>query len=288
MVGKYLLDIIDTFSQKGIFVDTYITQEKSDAYRVAKREAGNYQMIACSGGDGTLDEVMAGVLKSGHKPVVGYIPAGSTNDFARSLQLPSDMKEAAKIIVDGKTFSCDIGSFNGLYFVYVAAFGVFTEVSYKTDQNMKNILGHMAYVLEGAKNLLEIKPYHMKFVIDDCVELEGDFIYGMMTNSESVGGIEQITGNDVELDDGEFELLLIRNPITPLDWTSIITGLVNKESDGEFIYYLKAKKVVIETKEDIPWTLDGEDGGVHQNSEIKVLEKYFDIMVDENYPRDDI
>ena len=283
MVSRYLLDIVNEFSKKGMFVTTYVTQSKSDAFHTAKREAGNYDIIACTGGDGTLDEVVGGVAKSGYFPQIGYIPSGSTNDYAHSLQLPSDMKEAARIIVDQKPYTVDIGTFNDWYFVYVVAFGVFTDVSYKTDQDMKNMLGHMAYILEGARSLLEIKPYKMKITIDDDQVLEGDFIYGMVANSESVGGMNNITGNDVELDDGFFEVVLVRNPVTPLDWQPIISGLINKESDGEFIYYMKAKKVHVESEEEVAWTVDGEDGGNHQLVDVLVHEKMLDIMVDESY-----
>ena len=283
MVGKYLLDIIDTFSRKGIFLTTYVTQSKSDAYRTAKREAGNYDVIVCTGGDGTLDEVVAGISKSGYKPRVGYIPSGSTNDYAHSLQLPSDMKKSAQIIADEHVLTVDIGTFNNWYFVYVAAFGVFADVSYKTNQDMKNMLGHMAYILEGAKSLFDIKPYHMVVTIDEDTVIEGDFIYGMIANSESVGGVNNITGNDVELDDGYFEVVLVRNPVTPFDWQPIIFGLLNKEGDGEFIYYLKAKKVHISSSEPVAWTVDGEEGGSHQEVDIIVHNKMLDIFVEKKY-----
>lgn len=283
MIAKYMLDILNIFSSRGIMATTYITQCKSDAYRKAKHESGNYDMVVCSGGDGTLDEVVAGVLKSGYMPLIGYIPAGSTNDFAHSLQLPSDMKQAAEIIVEERPFRCDIGCFDDLYFVYVAAFGVFTEVSYKTNQDMKNLLGHVAYILEGARSLLDIKPYKMKCVIDDDMVIEGEFIYGMMANSESVGGIDNIAGNDVELDDGYFELVLIRKPKGPLDFQAIISGLVSKQTDNEHVYYLKAKKFYFESEEEVPWTLDGEDGGLHSQGEICVHEKKVEIIVSKNY-----
>lgn len=283
MVSKHLLDIVNAFSQKDIIISTYVTQSKSDAYHTAKREAGNYDLIACTGGDGTLDEVAAGIAKSGFSPRIGYIPSGSTNDFAQSLQLPSDMKRAAEIIVEENPFAVDIGTFNDWYFVYVAAFGAFTEVSYKTNQDMKNLLGHMAYVIEGAKSIWDIKPYHMKITIDEEETLEGDFIYGMITNSESVGGINNITGNDVELDDGLFEVVLVRNPVTPFDWQPVVNGLINRQSDGNFIYYRKAKKVHLECDTMVPWTVDGEDGGEHKNVDIQVHEKLLEIMVEKKY-----
>lgn len=283
MVSKHLLDVINHFSAKGIFVTTYITQSKSDAFRTAKREAGNYDMIVCSGGDGTLDEVVSGIAKSGYLPKIGYIPAGSTNDFAHSLELPTEMSAAARVVVDGHPFACDIGTFNDWYFVYVAAFGAFTEVSYSTNQDMKNILGHMAYIIEGAKSIFDIKPYHMRFVIDDERELEGDFLFGMICNSESVGGVSNITGNDIELDDGLFEVILVRKPESPLDWQPIIGGLLSRKSDDKFIYYMKAKKVHFECDEDVSWTLDGEDGGIRNEGDIVVHEKMIEIMVDEEY-----
>ena len=157
--------------------------------------AGNYDLVVCSGGDGTLDEVVTGMMQCKAKVPLGYIPAGSTNDFASSLGIPKDMEKAAEAAVTGKPFPCDVGLFNGDYFVYVAAFGLFTEVSYKTSQEWKNVLGHAAYILEGAKCLHDIPSFMMQVEYNN-MRIQDEFIYGMITNSTSVGGFKGMTGKD--------------------------------------------------------------------------------------------
>lgn len=196
-VKNHLLQIVDIFNKGGYEVTIHVTQCEGDAMRTVKDRKRQYDMIVCSGGDGTLDEVVTGMVKSGKSLPIGYIPTGSTNDFANSLAIPRNMKKAAQNIVDGKPFACDVGSFNRDVFVYVAAFGMFTDVSYGTGQEVKNILGHMAYVLEGMKRLTTIQSYQMRFYYNDTI-IEGDFLFGMITNSVSVGGFKKLTGKNVE------------------------------------------------------------------------------------------
>ena len=207
-IRNKLMDIIDVFVKGGYEVVVHPTQGAKDAEKMAKIMAEEVDLIVCSGGDGTLDEVVTGLMEIGASVPLGYIPAGSTNDFANSLEISRDMVKAAQDIVDGHLFSVDVGSFNEDNFIYVAAFGMFTDVSYETSQDLKNILGHLAYVMEGAKRIFDVKTYHL------CVEAngevhEGDYIYGMITNSHSVGGFRNLVGNDVEMDDGLFEVTLI-------------------------------------------------------------------------------
>ena len=185
-IKENLADIIDVMVKAGYEVTVYTTQSAGDAVQKARTEAGNYDRIICSGGDGTLDEVVTGVMASGISVPIGYIPAGSTNDFGNSLGIGSDMVQAAHIAAEGKPFPCDVGKFNEDYFVYVAAFGIFTEVSYQTSQDLKNMLGHAAYILEGAKQIWDIPSYRMQVEYDGNV-LYDEFIYGMVTNSMSVG-----------------------------------------------------------------------------------------------------
>ena len=210
-IRNKLMDIIDVFVKGGYEVVVHPTQGVKDAEKMAKSMAEEVDLIVCSGGDGTLDEVVTGLMEIGANVPLGYIPAGSTNDFASSLEIPRDMVKAAQDIVDGHLFSVDVGSFNEDNFIYVAAFGMFTDVSYETSQDLKNILGHLAYVMEGAKRIFDVKTYHL------CVEAngevhEGDYIYGMITNSHSIGGFRNLVGNDVEMDDGLFEVTLIKKP----------------------------------------------------------------------------
>ncbi|HIQ96819.1 MAG TPA: diacylglycerol kinase family lipid kinase [Candidatus Limivivens merdigallinarum] len=277
-IRSHLMDIIDIFNQNEMDVTVYITQKPMDACEVAKRRAEEFDMLICSGGDGTLDEVVTGMLKGGHHRPVGYIPAGSTNDFANSLKLPLQMKEAAKSIAKEHPYACDVGSFNGDYFVYIAAFGLFTDVAYETKQDMKNVLGHLAYLLEGAKRLFNIKNYHMKIRTHEEA-IEGDFIYGMVTNSQSVGGFRNITGKQVCLNDGVFEVTLIRTPKNGMELEEILAALVSREMDNKRVYSFKADYVEFESQEEVPWTLDGENGGKHQKATVINHKQAFNIMI---------
>ena len=170
-------------------------------------------LVVCSGGDGTLDEVVSGLMEVDQRVPIGYIPAGSTNDFANSLSISKDMVQAAKDIIEGNLYSCDVGAFDNDSFVYIAAFGLFTDVSYETDQHMKNILGHLAYLLEGSKRIWNVPTYWIK-VEANGETFEGEYIYGMVTNAKSVGGFKNLPGQDVRLDDGLFEVTLIKRPKT--------------------------------------------------------------------------
>ena len=267
-IRNKLADILDIFTRAGYEITIYPTQKKGDAARVVADRKQVYNLIACSGGDGTLDEVVSGMMRSSFRTPIGYIPAGSTNDFGGSLSLPKNMVKAAQVIVKGKNFCCDIGSFNEDVFVYIAAFGLFTDVSYETGQDMKNILGHMAYLLEGMKRLSAIRSYPMKVSWENQV-VEGDFIFGMVTNSVSVGGFKRITGKNVKLDDGVFEVTLIKKPRNPIELNNIMVSLLNRDIDTNAMYCFRTAKVTFEAKEAVAWTRDGEYGGSHKIVEIE-------------------
>lgn len=278
-VTKKLHDIVDAFVKAGYPVTVYPTQEQGDACRlVENREAGLYDLIVCSGGDGTLREVVNGLIKSGVSTPVGYIPAGSTNDFARSLGLSDDVAEATEIITRGKEFLCDAGNFNGENFVYVAAFGLFTDVSYATNQQWKNIFGHVAYILEGVKSLSSIQSYEVQIECDEGT-MKGNYIYGMVTNSLSVGGFKNITGKDVSFDDGKFEVILIRRPATFAELNDIVISLLRQSFDAVCIQSFKTSYLKIKSRDEVNWTLDGEFGGTFTNVEIQNVQKAFPIMV---------
>ena len=191
MIKQNLSDIMDCLIKADFEVTIYATQAAGDAVNKCCEEAKNYDRIVCSGGDGTLDEVVTGVMKSGHRVPIGYIPAGSTNDFGNSLGIDKEMLSAAHIAAGEHSFLCDVGRFGEDYFVYVAAFGIFTEVSYATDQNLKNMLGHAAYILEGMKQLWDIPSFRMLVEHDGNIFYD-EFIYGMVTNTMSVGGFKGI------------------------------------------------------------------------------------------------
>ena len=279
-IKNKLLDIIDIMIKEGYHVQVHTTQEREDATKVVREQAKYYDLVVCSGGDGTLDEAVTGMMQSEVRTPLGYIPAGSTNDFANSLEIPKDMIQAAKTAVLGVPFSCDVGEFNGDYFIYVAAFGIFTDVSYATSQELKNALGHVAYILEGAKRLHTIKSYHMRVEYDGN-EIEGDFLLGMITNSTSVGGFKNMTGKDVKLDDGMFEVTLIHKPKNIIELNTIIASLTNLKDETDLIDSFRADSVKFYSEEVIPWTLDGEFGGDHKEVQIKDHCKAVDIMINE-------
>lgn len=279
-IKNKLLDIIDIMIKEGYHVQVHTTQEREDATKVVREQAKYYDLVVCSGGDGTLDEAVTGMMQSEVRTPLGYIPAGSTNDFANSLEIPKDMIQAAKTAVLGVPFSCDVGEFNGDYFIYVAAFGIFTDVSYATSQELKNALGHVAYILEGAKRLHTIKSYHMRVEYDGN-EIEGDFLLGMITNSTSVGGFKNMIGKDVKLDDGLFEVTLIHKPKNIIELNTIIASLTNLKDETDLIDSFRADSVKFYSEEEIPWTLDGEFGGDHKEVQIKDHCKAVDIMINE-------
>lgn len=277
-----LADILDIFTKGGYEITVHPTQKKGDATEIVANRKPIYDLVVCSGGDGTLDETVTGMFRSGFFTPIGYIPAGSTNDFGGSLALPKNMLKAAEAIVYGKNFPCDVGSFNRDIFVYIAAFGLFTEVSYETKQDMKNLLGHMAYLLEGMKRLSTIRSYPLRITYEDKV-IEDDFIFGMITNSVSVGGFKRITGKNVKLDDGVFEVTLIKKPKNALELNNIMVSLLNRDIDAEEMYCFRTNKLICDSAEPISWTLDGENGGVHTRVEIENLCKGIEIRVGKKF-----
>lgn len=277
-IKTHLLDIVDIFSSHNYEIIIRSTQAPRDAYEKAKEYADSVDLIVCSGGDGTLDEVVTGIMEVDSSVPIGYIPAGSTNDFANSLFMPKNMIRVAEMIMAEELYHCDIGRFNQKTFAYVAAFGLFTDVSYETDQDLKNVLGHVAYVLEGVKRLFDIKSYHMK-VNSEEVQVEDDFIVGMITNSRSVGGFKNLTGKNVDMNDGFFEVTLIVHPKNPLQLQEIMTALVMAEDNTDMIYSFKTRQLTIETDEEVPWTLDGEFGGNHSYVEIENRHKALNLYL---------
>ena len=284
--GKGLLkakisDVLDIFVKAGYDqIMTYPTQSYKDAYRKIVHMEDDFDLVVCSGGDGTLDETVTGMMKrSKEKRVpIGYIPTGTTNDFAASLKIPKVILDAADACVYGEPFACDVGTFNNDIFVYVAAFGLFTDVSYQTDQKLKNALGHTAYVLEGMKRLTNIPSYKLKITCGDT-QIEDEFVIGLITNARSVGGVKDIMGKEVDFADGEFEVTLIKSPKTIAELNGIITSLLLGKPDSRYVTMMKASHLIVEANEEIPWTLDGEFGGNHEKVEITNKKEAIQIML---------
>lgn len=278
-IKNKLFDILQIFSDAGYELTVHPTRERKDATRQIEELADDYELVVCSGGDGTMDEVVEGMMHRKHRIPIGYIPSGTVNDFARSLKIPRDMVKAARIAVEGSDFPCDMGTFNDEHFVYIAAFGIFTDVSYTTRQDMKNVLGHMAYLLEGMKRLTNIPSYHMRLKSEECCT-EGDYIFGMVTNSRSVGGFKSIIGRKVQFDDGVFEVTFIRRPQNAIELQETLAAIVLKEIDSKYMDSFRTSKLTVEADTAVPWTLDGEFGGECQSAIIKNYQKALSIRVD--------
>ena len=274
--------ILEEFAQHNMRITVHPTLGSGDASQTVKRYGRKYDLIVCSGGDGTLDEVVTGMLDGGFRTPVGYIPAGSTNDFASSLGIPKQMRKAAASIAVGSPYSCDIGKMNDGYFVYVSAFGAFTEVSYKTSQDAKNMLGHLAYVLEGVKSLSALKSWEMSFHSRE-MQGQGMFLYGMITNSDTVGGFKGITGQNVDMNDGVFEVTLIRMPENIIEYPEIVNALLTGEPSSLVITF-KTARVEFFSEEKVPWTRDGEFGGDHTHVVIENLHGALPILLGEDVP----
>ena len=278
-IRSKLLDIVDIFVKAGFDLTLYISQSAGDARAKAKEVEGRYELVICSGGDGTLDEVISGMMECEKRSAIGYIPCGSTNDFAHSLKIPTSMTKAAEHIAAWKEFPCDIGRFNDDYFVYIAAFGLFTDVSYETSQDVKNVLGHLAYILEGMKKLTEIKSYPMK-VESEEMTVEGNFLFGMVTNSTSVGGFRNITGKHVHLDDGVFEVTLIKTPQNILELNEIIQAVIaGKSENNKYFYQFRSSHVKFTSESPVAWTQDGEFGGYHEVVDVKNDKQALSLLV---------
>lgn len=260
--NKVLPEIIRIFLDAGYRCETYVTAAAGDATDYVAQCAQKFDRVVCIGGDGTLNETIAGVLQAGADLPIGYIPAGTTNDYASSLSLSADVLQAAKDAVEGDVRTLDVGTFNGRYFTYTASCGAFTRASYSTPQVWKNSLGHLAYVLEGIKDLPSLKPFHLKIETGERV-LEDDFLFCSVTNSTSVGGILKLDSQMVALNDGRFEVMLVRNPTTPMQLSTILHGLTTVDLPNEMIHFFSANRICVNCDSSMEWTLDGEraEGG---------------------------
>lgn len=269
--------ILEEFSRADYEVVVHPTIGAKDAIRVVQEYGDSYDMIVCSGGDGTLDEVVTGMQTGRFTRPLGYIPAGSTNDYASSLGIPKQMRNAARSIINGSVYQCDLGRLNDSYFIYVGAFGMFVDVSYDTPQDLKNTFGHMAYLFKGMQSLSSLKAYHMKYR-SDTQSGEGDFLFGMITNSHSVGGFKGITGPDVTLDDGKFEVALVALPALAVEYPAMVTSLMNQTSNKNIIQF-KTGMLEMWFDEDVDWTRDGEFGGRHRHVVIENIPRAIPIIV---------
>ena len=268
--NRHLTDILLTFNQAGYEVITHMTLGQGDAAEVVERHGKDVDLVVCCGGDGTLNETITGLLRAGADTPIGYIPAGSTNDFAASLNLSTNILKAAQEAVEGEPVRYDVGKFGDRYFSYVASFGAFTKSSYTTPQNIKNALGHTAYVLSGITELSQIRNEHIRMEIDGQV-VEDDFLFGAICNSTSVGGILTLDPKMVDMGDGLFEILLIRAPQSLAEISEGLQALQSQQYNCAMITFRSARKVRIYADPDMPWTLDGEKEDGHEMVDVENL-----------------
>lgn len=286
LASKYLTDILMEFEKGGYITTVLLTGKRGDGRLFTMEYGKDMDVISCAGGDGTLNEVIDGVLSSGVECNIGYIPSGSTNDFATSVNIPKNIVEAASNISHGEPYQLDIGTFNGRYFSYVASFGAFTSISYKVPQTLKNILGHTAYILQGATDVLNIKPIHTKVYVDEGTDeeiiLEDDYIFGAICNSRSVGGLVTIKAEDVCMNDGRMEVILVRNPKNIIELHQVTKAILEGTMKADCINFMSASRIRIEIEEGTHWTLDGEFEEGKVNNEINIIKGGINIILPKN------
>ena len=275
-----LSPVLDVFTKAGWLTTAYPTQCKGDAARTVRELAPQYDRVICAGGDGTLSEVVSGLTALKDPPPLGYVPFGSTNDCAATLRLPRKPREAALVAAGtGVPVPIDTGRLNGKPFIYVAAFGAFTKVAYDTPQELKNTFGHLAYVFAGIASLPTIAPYHMTVEYDGQV-LEDDFYFGMVSNSQSIGGMKPPKVEQVVLDDGLFEVLLVKKPLSIADLTEGLQALVNlspTDRSGVLVQF-QARQLTFTCEQPVPWTVDGEFGGSQTVNRVENCRKSLNII----------
>lgn len=276
-VLKHIPGIIRSFMEGGYAVTVMVTGSRGEATEFARDYGAKYDLVCCTGGDGTLNETLSGLAMADIHVPLGYIPCGSTNDFAMSHNLALDIPTAAENIASGRRTVYDIGKFGDEYFSYVAAFGAFSWLSYTTDQKVKNVLGHTAYILDGIKDLSKIKPIHMRFTANGVVH-EDDYLFGAVCNSLSIAGTIEMPKSLVDTSDGIFELLLVKTPKTISELNGAINALLTQGFQHPCVELFQARDIIAESSEPIEWALDGERSTAYQNVEIRPIDKFLELQ----------
>lgn len=254
---RYLADVLEQFCRAEYTPTVYVTTARGNGRDIAYTHGGEADLVVCLGGDGTFNEVVTGLLEAGHKTPVGYIPCGSTNDFAAGIGLKKTIPAATAAILNGTPHTYDVGVFGDTYFSYVASFGIFTRASYATPQNVKNALGHLAYILEGMKELSNIRPWHARITVDGQT-VEGDYLFGAVSNATSVGGVLNLDPKTVDMNDGRLELLLVKMPRNAVELSECIVALAEQRYDTPAILFMSGSDFTVEADPAMEWTLDGE------------------------------
>lgn len=273
-----LFDAAAAFCRAGYLLQIRTTSFSGEAAQIAAAEGEHYDLVVAVGGDGTLNEVISGLMKLAHPPLLGYLAQGSTNDFASSLRIPGDPVQAAEAMLRGGQRQLDIGRWNQRHFVYVASFGAFTKSSYTASQSAKNALGHFAYILEGMKDVGSLRPYRVKLTADGET-LDGEYLFGAVCNSTSIGGLMKLDPERVVLDDGKFELLLIPSPKSPQALQNLVLALLDQQYDREGLVFRHVSSIHLETAEELPWSLDGEYAASSPTVDIVNLQRGISMLL---------
>lgn len=284
-IRNKLSDIIQVLCKSDFEITIVATKGREDATKIVLEKGEAYDYVVCSGGDGTMNEVASALIQLEKRPICGYIPAGTVNDFAATLKIPKIMKKAAELITEGSVFHCDLGQFNDKYFTYVCGFGAFTEVSYQTPQEFKRALGKVAYYIEALKHIPEIKSKHMKIEYDGGT-IEDDFIVGLVSNSVSVAGYKAYSKMGIMMDDGMFEVLFVKSIRNPIELQATLGALMSKKFDSDKILQFSSSRIKITCDEEVQWTLDGEDGGVYKEVEMINHQCALPIICDKKVSKD--
>ena len=276
--NKFLVKIVSLFSERDFACQVQMTSESTNAEKIVLQYGAEKDLIVCIGGDGTFNEVVSGCLKSKIHPMIGYIPTGSTNDFAVGMNILLDPIKAVNNILRFKPITIDVGLFNGRAFAYTACFGAFTKASYNTSRELKNSLGYFAYILEGAKEISDIKSFHIQMESEHRC-LEGKFIFGAVCNSKRLGGgLIHFSNNQVDMNDGLFEVLLVRQPKNLSEFMQIVFGLNTEKYDGPMFEFFSTDKLTVLSDGDVDWTIDGEHQKGDALVEIKNIQSAVSLL----------
>lgn len=277
-IRQHLLAVIEKWSAAGYDVLTRPTTRAGELPEIVERYGPQADLVVCCGGDGTLNETVTGLMRLDPRPPLGYLPAGTVNDFASGLGISKDLAAAAEKAVTGSPFDCDIGRFGDQYFTYVAAFGAFTDVAYQTPQQSKNMLGRMAYILEGIKRLTSFKYYQVRAEYDGG-SCEGEYLFGMISNATSVGGIKLLDDARISMNDGMFEVLLLKKPNSLQEAQQVINAVLLHDYSSPLVTAMRTSRITMECAAETPWTLDGEFGGAPETVEIENLRLALRVIV---------
>lgn len=278
--GSAMAELIDELTKHELRLEVYQTLSVGHGTVLAAKHGMRADLIICAGGDGSLNEVMNGLMSLKQAPPLAYIPAGTTCDFARTLHIPiDDYRQAAQLAISGKPVALDIGTMNAnRHFAYIASFGAFTSVASQTPRKLKKQWGHLAYVLEGLKSLTNIKPIRVKVETDDH-QFEEDLLFGSISNATSIGGLLRISENAVLMDDGKFEVMMIKSYVNPLETGSLISALLNQDYSDKNIIFFSTNRLKLSFETAQQWTIDGEDAGMQQLVEIENVRKALRVVI---------